>query len=284
MLKELMQKFQKSQAAQLPGYAALCVIRHGGTSTIFKAKQQGTGRIVAVKVYKAGARKPTERPESATRDLTEGHILSSLNHPNVVQCLDHGLLADMLYVAMEYLEGTTLEMILAADGNRLSGHRLKIIRQGAAGLAHVHARRFMHRDFCPRNLFLTPAGAKLIDFSVAAPLSDSPVTVSRGGTAEIQAPEVLKREPADHRADIFSWGVVAYQVLSGHWPFEHADQHQVVTMILNVRPIPLKRRVPDLPSEVCEVVMRCLEKDPGKRPSGMNAVVGLLDRYRALPI
>jgi len=282
MLKGLIQKFQKPQIAQLPGYTALGVIRDGGTCIVFKAKEQQTGRTVAVKVYKPGGRKAGARHDAPHRDVTEGQIVASFNHPNIVKCLAQGLLADTPYLVLEYLEGTTLALLLAGDKNRLVGHRMTIVRQGAAALAHVHGRRFVHRDFCPKNLFITAGGVKLIDFSLATPLAAVPIAVSRAGTAETLAPEVLKREPSDHRVDIFAWGVVAYEVLSGQWPFEQPEQHQILTKILNVRPAPLGRRVPDLPAEISEVVMKCLEKDPAKRLSGMNSVLAVLDQHRNL--
>jgi len=284
MLKDLLQKFHKPQAVQLPGYTALAVIREGGASVVFKAREQETGRIVAVKVHKPARRRPAEKAEAGGRHLTEGEIVSSLNHPNIVRCISHGLLAGMPYLVLEYLEGTTLGLLMKAEGNRLEGHRLTIVRQAAAALAHVHGRGFIHHDFCPKNLFVTAGGLKLVDFALATPLPDRPLTAHRVGTTEVTAPEVLRREPSDHRADVFAWGVVAYEVLSGQWPFEQADQHQTLTKILNVKPVPLERRVPDLPADVSAVVMRCLEKDPMRRVSGMNAVVGVLDQHRQVSI
>jgi serine/threonine protein kinase len=281
MLKDFMSRFQKPQAAQLPGYAALGVIREGGASNIFKAREQATGRIVAVKVQKPAARKAGERPDVAQLVLTEGQVVSSFNHPNVVRCLGQGLLGESPYVVLEYVEGAPLSVLLAGETKRLDGMRLSIARQAAMALAHVHARRFVHRDFCPKNLLVAANGAvKLIDFSLAAPFGAVPTAGYRPGTAEYLPPEVLKRDLNDQRVDIFGWGVVAYQTLSGHWPFEQPGQHPVVTKILNVKPVPLDRRVPALSAEVVGIIMRCIEKDPANRPAGMNAVVSLLDRYR----
>ena len=78
---------------------------------------------------------------------------------------------------------------------------------------------------------------------------------------------------------MFAWGVVAYEVLCGHWPFESPEHHQTLNKVLNVRPVPLDRRVPDLPQEVCTLVMRCLEKDPSKRVSSMTTVLGVCERH-----
>jgi len=285
MLKGLISRFQKQQAAQLPGYAALGVIRDGGLSNIFKAKEQATGRIVAVKVQKPAARKAGERPDVAHLVLTEGQVVSSFNHPNVVRCLGHGLLGESPYVVLEYVDGVPLSMLLSGESKQLDGMRLSVVRQAAMALAHVHARRFVHRDFCPKNLLVVSDGVvKLIDFALAAPLGAVPTMGYRPGTAEYLPPEVLRRDLNDHRVDIFGWGVIAYQTLSGHWPFEQPGQHVVVAKILNVKPVALDKRVPAVPAEVAGIVMRCIEKDPVNRPSGMNAIVSLLDRYREVTI
>jgi serine/threonine protein kinase len=285
MLKGLISRFQKPQAVQLPGYAALGVIRQGSLSMIFKAREQATGRIVAVKVHKPAARKAGDRPDVAHLTLTEGQVVASLNHPNVVRCFTHGFLAEMPYAVLEYIEGAPLSSLTGADAGQLAGLKLEIVRQAAMGLAHVHARRFVHRDFCPKNLLVTGDGVvKLIDFGIAAPLGAVPVSGYRPESIQFLPPEVLKRDLNDHRVDIFSWGIVAYQTLSGVWPFEQAGQQPIVSKILNAKAVPLDKRLPDLPAEVAAIIMRCIEKDPANRPSGMNVVVGVLDRYREAAI
>ena len=152
--------------------------------------------------------------------------------------------------------------------------------QAAQALAHVHSKGFIHHDFCGKNVFMTTDGSvKLIDFGLATPSMTLPGPMPRVGTTEILAPEVLRREPSDHRVDIFSWGVVAYEVLSGHWPFESPEHHQTLSKIINVKPVPLIRRAENVPEEVSNLVMRCLEKDPSKRLSSMNTAVGVLQRH-----
>jgi serine/threonine protein kinase len=99
------------------------------------------------------------------------------------------------------------------------------------------------------------------------------------GTVEVLAPEILKKQAADHRIDIFAFGVTAYEVLTGHWPFESPEHHQTSGKILNVRPVPIERRNEDLPEEVAQLVMRCLDKNPEKRLSSMNTAEGVLLRY-----
>lgn len=280
MLKRFLQKFRGAQPNELPGYTAMGLIREGSMSQIFKAKDQETGAIVAVKVHKPEARKAMEKLERSYRDFTEGQITAAFDHPNVIRCLDHGDLAGAPYLVLEYLEGVTLANLLAGDSKRLDGKRLSYVLQAATGLAHVHTRRFVHHDFCPKNLFVTAQDqVKVIDFGLATPLLDAPATQSRMGTTEILAPEVLRREPSDHRVDIYAWGVVAYQTLSGHWPFESPEHHQMLSKILNVRPTPLQRRVPEVPEDVGNLIMRTLEKEPDKRLSSMSVAVGVLQRF-----
>lgn len=285
MLKRLFQRIGGKQTVELPGFALLGTLREGSMSTILKAREQATGRIVAIKVHKPQARKAMEKLEAQYRDFTEGQITASFDHPNVIKCFDHGEGGGTHYLVLEYLEGMTLASLMAGDSKRLEGRRLAYVRLAAAGLAHVHQRRFIHHDCCMKNLFVTNDDqVKLIDFGLATPLLDRAALATRMGTVEVLAPEVLRREPSDYRVDIFAWGVVAYQVLSGHWPFESPEHHQTLSKILNVHPVPLERRVPGLPVDVANLVTRCLEKEPLKRLSTETTIVGILERHRDVAI
>lgn len=285
MLKRLFQKIGGKQTVELPGYAALGVMREGSMSTIFKAREEETGRIVAIKIHKPQARKAMEKLEAQYRDFTEGQITASFDHPNVIRCLDHGDLGGVHYLVLECLEGMTLASLMAGESKRLDGRRLSYMRQAAAALAHVHSRRFVHHDCCLKNLFVTNDDqVKLMDFGLATPLLDRASLATRMGTVEVLAPEVLRREPSDYRVDIFAWGVVAYQVISGHWPFESPEHHQTLSKILNVHPVPLERRVEALPVDISSLVMRCLEKEPLKRLSTETTIVGVLERHRDVAI
>jgi serine/threonine protein kinase len=279
-------RLRRGKSNELPGYTAIGIIREGSMSKIFKARHQETGRIVAIKVHKPEARKHVAKLESAYRDFTEGEITASFDHPNVVKCFEHGTLGEAPYLVLEYLEGMTLASLLGGDSKRLTGKRMAYARQSAGALEHVHKRRFVHHDFCPKNLFV--AGGqdqiKLIDFGLACPLLERPRKGARMGTTEILAPEMLRREPCDYKVDIFAWGVVAYQVLSGHWPFESPDHHQNLSKILNVTPVPLQRRVETLPEEVSNLVMRALIKEPLKRLNSMTTAVGVLERHKEVAL
>lgn len=278
-LKQLFSRFRGGRA-QLPGYTAVGTIRQGSMSTIFKARHKETGQIVAVKVHKPEAAKTVKKLESRFRDFTEGQITAAFDHPNVIKCFDHGDLAGVPYRVLEYLEGQTLASLVRSGSQRLEGRKLTVLHQAALGLAHVHTRRFCHRDFCSKNLFVTLKDeVKLIDFGLATPLLSKPAVHSRTGTTEVLAPEVLRREPSDHRVDIFAWGIVAYELISGRWPFESPEHHQTLSKILNVQPVPLQRRAPDVPEEVSHLVMRCLAKTPEKRLTSMNTAAGVLERH-----
>jgi serine/threonine protein kinase len=276
-----MDKLRGVGHAEVPGYHILGVLREGSMSVILKARREETGDLVALKIHKASARRAIARLESKHRDFNEGEITRAFDHPNVIKCFEHVEAGGPDYLVLEYLEGMTLSTLTETDSRRLAGHRLSFLCQAASGLAHVHSRRFIHHDFCAKNLFVTSDNRiKVIDFGLATPLLDTQTYVGRFGTAEILAPEILRREPSDHRADIFAWGVVAYEVLSGRWPFDSPEHHQVLSKILNVRPIPVNRRVADVPEAVSNVVMRCLEKDPAKRLSSMSVVVSTCERHQ----
>jgi eukaryotic-like serine/threonine-protein kinase len=286
VLKRFMQKLRgTSDSLELPGFTPIGVIRQGSMAVIYKATDRATGQVVAIKLHKPEAKKAMDKLESRFRDVTEGEITSSFDHPNVIKCISHGDLGGTQFIVLEYLEGMTLAGLTAGDSQKLTGRRLAYVRQAALGLAHVHGRRFVHHDFCLKNLFVTTSGRlKVIDFGLATPLAGSPGPSSRMGSAEIMAPEVLRREPTDYRVDIFAWGVVAYQVLSGHWPFESSDTHQTLSRVLNVRPVPVEQRVAGLPAEVSILIMKCLDKDPSKRPSGMAGAAAILERHQATAI
>jgi len=280
VLRRLLQRLRGGQSVELPGYTALGVIRRGSMSVIFRGRDRKTDRIVAVKIHKPEARKAVERLESRYRDFTEGQITAAFDHPNIVKCFGCGDLGGNHYLVLEYLEGVPLASLMAGKSKRLQGARLRLLHQSAAALAHVHAKRFVHQDFCPKNLLVINGNlVKLIDFGLAIPLLDKPIVRSRVGTAEILAPELLRREPCDQRIDIFAWGVVAYELLCGQWPFESPEHHQGLNRVLNVTPVPLGRRVPGLPEEVANLVMRCLVKEPDRRLRSMNTAVGVVERH-----
>jgi eukaryotic-like serine/threonine-protein kinase len=280
MLRQFLTKLRGSRQATVPGYVLADLIRDSSMSMIYKATEEQSGRVVAIKFPKSDARKALEKVESRYRDFSEGQITSAVQHPNVVACLDHGRIGEESYLVMEFLEGTTLGVLRQRQSNAPVMRSMEILLRGAEALAHVHSKGFIHHDFCCRNLFVTSGGdVKLIDFGLATPTVKTPVPGVRVGTTEVLAPEVLRREPSDHRVDIFSWGVVAYEVLCGHWPFESPEQHQTLNKILNVNPVPLARRGEGVPEEVSNLVMRCIEKDPERRLSTLNPAVGVMRRH-----
>jgi eukaryotic-like serine/threonine-protein kinase len=281
MLKSLLTRLRGSNSDEVPGFATLGVIRDGEMAKIVKAREESTGRLVALKIQKSAARKALEKNENFYADFSEGQITASFEHPNVVRCYAHGEYGGESYSVLEYLDGRPLLSLMQVEKHLLDGQRIPLILQAAAAVTHVHAKRFIHHDVSPKNLFVTSQNRlKLIDFSMATPLLNRPSPFSRVGTTETMAPEILRREPSDYRVDIYAWGVVAYELLSGHWPFASPEHHQTLSKIINVNPMPLIRRTPNVPEEVGNLVMRCIEKDPARRLSAMNIAVGVLERHK----
>jgi eukaryotic-like serine/threonine-protein kinase len=284
MFKQLFSKIRSSRQVGVPGYVISDLIRDSSMSTIYRAVHEDSGKTVAIKFPKSTARKAIEKMERRYGDFSEGQITAAVQHPNVVICLDQGREGDESYLVMEFLEGMNLFTQRQTDITQLRLRGMEILLRSAEALSFVHSKGFIHHDFCCKNVFLANRGqVKLIDFGLATPTVKTPIPSARLGTTEVLAPEVLRHEPSDHRVDIFAWGVVAYEILSCHWPFESPEQHQTLNKILNVNPVPLARRGEGVPEEVSNLVMRCLEKDPAKRLSTLSPAVGIMRRHCKLP-
>ncbi|MDK1030501.1 MAG: serine/threonine-protein kinase, partial [Planctomycetia bacterium] len=262
---------RRRRLVELPGYVALGRIREGSMATLFRAKNRETGQIVAIKVIKPEARHIIEKIDTRYRQFSECDVLRALDHPNIVKEIETGRLGVVPYLVMEYVDGITLASLLDNESNRLDGKRVDILRQAASALQHIHSRGFIHHDFCPKNLILTTDDVvKVVDFGLAMFIGPRPKLRRRLGTAEFMAPELLRHEPCDERIDIFAFGVTAYEVFTGRYPFETAEHMPPPTRILNMHPHPPRHYNPEVPEELSSLVMQCTKKDPQQRVSNMN--------------
>jgi len=257
---------------QIGPYTVEAEIGRGGMGVVYRARDPKLGRQVAIKVLPPGVAGDRNRVE---RLRQEAKTLAALNHPNILTVHDVDTDGDALYVVTEFLEGGTLR-------ERLTTMRLdwrRAVEIGAAvadGLAAAHARGIVHRDLKPDNVFLTNDGVvKILDFGLArieqSADADSatrthataPGTVL--GTVGYMAPEQVRGEPTDARTDIFSFGCVLYEMLTGAGAFKRDTSAESMTAILREHPAAPNASVPDLPSELDRVLSRCLEKQPNDR-------------------
>lgn len=239
-------------------YDHLELLGSGGHGVVFKARDLMLGRDVVLKFLKRDGDEIQR-----TYFLREARLAGSLSHQNIVQILDIGSSEGRLYYVMQHVPGRTLGMALK-DGPRSCREALQILRDLAAALDHAHGHGILHRDVKPENVLLGDDGvARLFDFGLARLRSTGFGNQSLVvGTPSHMAPEQICGGVVDHRTDLYSLGVVAYELLTGHLPFE--DGNLFVAHAVDPVPDPRNYR-PDLPVEMTALLERALAKQPGAR-------------------
>ena len=244
----------------------------GGMSRVFVGEEVALGRKVAVKVL---------APElaagvSAERFQREIKLAAQLQHPNIVPVLTTGIAAGLPYYTMPFVDGLSVRQRLERNPGMPIVEALAILKDVARALAYAHDHGIVHRDIKPENVLLADEAAVVTDFGIAKALhaarTDAPGgTLTQAGaslgTPAYMAPEQISADPSvDHRVDIYSFGCVAFEMLTGAAPFSHRTPSQLYAAHISERPASLKDRRPDCPDDVAALVMRCLEKDPANRP------------------
>ncbi len=257
-------------------YTIVEPIGAGGMGQVYRARDSRLGRDVAVKILPPSI---AADPGYLKRFEQEARAAGALNHPNIVAVHDVGVHDGSPFLVMELLEGDNLRQRLAR-GPLSSRQALAVALQAADGLGAAHARGIVHRDLKPENLFLLPDDrVKILDFGLAklmrpiAPPSQGEDQPSQTptepgivlGTAGYMAPEQVRGHPADHRTDLFSLGVILYEMLAGRRAFRGDSFVDIAFAICNTEPPPLAERAQDLPAGVDRLVRRCLAKDPETR-------------------
>jgi serine/threonine-protein kinase len=191
------------------------------------------------------------------------------NHEYVIGYVEHGRIRGRPYCLMEYVESSNLKQLFARGDPLLHEHVGNILIDMAVALEHVHDSGFMHLDFKPENVLVTRnANVRLVDFDLAQPRPAQPKKMSRNpGTPAYMAPEQLRRQPLDHRVDLFAYGVTAYELLTGRKPFDGATPDEILRQQLDrsagfASPRELNG---DIPPALEKTILRCLERDPDKR-------------------
>jgi TolB-like protein/tetratricopeptide (TPR) repeat protein len=252
---------------RLGSYEILAPLGAGGMGEVYKARDTRLGRTVALKLL------PPELaadPVSRRRLLQEAQAASSLNHPNIVVIYDISSHEGRDFLVMEYLPGRTLKDLIPPGGlpfDQLAG----LGSQVALALGAAHAAGVVHRDVKPANIIVSGGHAKVLDFGIASISRDDTATNLTGaghviGTIAYMSPEQARGGEADFRSDIFSLGCVLYEAAAGHRPFQAGNNLRLMHEIVTAEPDPLHASRPDLPVEFGRLVMRCLEKSPGRRP------------------
>lgn len=252
-------------------YQILEFLGGGGMGRVYKARDLHLGRLVALKFLPAHL---TSYPRARARLKSEARAASALDHPNVAVLYEIGMIEGLprdsseerLFIAMGYYDGETLEQIIARDQLSMS-EALDLTRQIADGLAAAHRRGIVHRDIKPANVIVTPEGvAKIVDFGIAKGTGAQLTREgARLGTVAYMSPEQTRGDAVDHRTDLWSLGVVAYEMLTGARPFQGSAEAALIYSIRHDDPPPVEALRSDIPEAFARVVMRCLAKDPAAR-------------------
>ncbi|TEU17947.1 MAG: serine/threonine-protein kinase [Anaerolineales bacterium] len=249
----------------------------GGMATVYKAYQPSLDRYVAVKVLPPFL---ASTPDFITRFRREARAIARLNHPNILPVYDSGQEGELSYIVMRYVEGGTLQETL---GKPLPLDRVvEMITQVGGALDYAHREGIIHRDVKPSNVLMDKREwALLSDFGLAKVVETSVQLTKTGaglGTPAYIAPELGKGEPVDERSDIYSLGIVLYEMLTGRVPFE-AETPMAVVMEHISTPLPMPRSInPDIPEPVEQVVLKALAKDPADRFQRMREMVAALQK------
>jgi tRNA A-37 threonylcarbamoyl transferase component Bud32 len=245
----------------------------GGMSTVYLARDTTLDRQVAVKVMH---REMSEQADQLERFRQEARAVAKLSHPNVVAVIDAGEDGGHPYIVFEYVEGETLKQRINRVGALDTQEALAYAIEVARGLTVAHARNMVHRDIKPQNVLIDSEGrAKLTDFGISRQLEQDGMTATGRvlGTTDYVAPEQAMGHPVDQRSDIYSLGVVLYEMLVGQVPF-HADSQVGVAMKHVNEELPdVQQRRPELSAAAAHVVERATAKDPGERYQQVSELI-----------
>jgi serine/threonine protein kinase/Tfp pilus assembly protein PilF len=267
---------------RIPGYEILGSLGRGGMGVVYKAKQKGLNRLVALKMIIGGTMLGTRQ---LARFRIEAEAVAQLRHPNIVQIYDIGEVDGLPFVSLELLEGGDLKCRLA--GTPQPGIAAAVLLATLARAIHAaHQARIVHRDLKPPNVLLTADGVpKISDFGLAKRLeSDDDQTKSGDimGTPSYMAPEQALGHTKDvgPAADIYALGAILYEVLTGRPPLKGETAMETVRLVIHDDPVPPSRLVPRLARDLETICLKCLSKAPQKRYESAEALAADLDRYR----
>ncbi len=265
---------------QIGNYKILDEIGSGGMAVVYKGVQESLGRTVAIKALRSSVCK---EDDAVARFEREAGSLASFQHENIITVYDFFPEGGSLFIVMEYVEGIDL-YDLREKCDRLPADIVGIISlQVARALDYAHFRGLIHRDVKPANIILSKLGTvKLMDFGIAQVEESDLTRAGVGlGTPAYMSPEQIVGKRLDQRSDMFSLGIVMYQMVTGQKPFEEDDQRSTMEKIRGYTP-PAPRTVnPAVPRELEEIINRCMEKDPQQRFGSTQELVITLEQFLA---
>jgi len=258
-------------------YDLLGELGRGGMGIVYRARDRETGDTVALKVLKPEI---AARPELIERFKSELLLARKITHKNVCRVYELNRFGAVSAISMEYVEGESLRAVLERYGGVPLRRGLEWAGQVCAGLAEAHAQGVVHRDLKPENILIDRKGqAKIMDFGIARSLeSDATRTGTLIGTPAYMSPEQVEGKPSDARSDIYSLGLILYEMFTGECPFRADTPVAAALKRLHEAPPPARTVEPDLPERIDRALQRCLDKDPKKRFQSVAELEAALQR------
>ena len=259
------------------------LIGTGGMATVYKAGDKLLNRNVAVKILKDEF---ANDAEFLKRFQVEAQAAASLSHPNIVSIYDVGDQNELHYIVMELINGKTLKELIKEKGRLPWKEAVRIASQIASGLEQAHKNHIIHRDIKPHNIIMTKDGvAKITDFGIAKAVSNSTINAfgTTVGSVHYFSPEHARGGYTDEKSDIYSLGVVLYEMLTGKLPFDAETPVSVALKHLQETPVEPSELVPDIPLGVNNIVMRAMQKDVNERYASATAMYNDLQKTLRTP-
>jgi serine/threonine-protein kinase len=250
-----------------PRYHVESLLGSGGMGKVYKARDRELDRTVAIKVLRPDL---MTDPQAMQRFKHELLLASSISHPNILRIHDLGEYNAVKFISMAYVDGGDLTQLLHKEGRLPLDRVLNIMRQLAAALAAAHGVNVVHRDLKPQNILLGRLDHVYVtDFGIAKTLESDRTSVTRTGavlgTPLYMSPEQVEGKPVDHRSDLYTFGLIFYEMLTGVLPFSGDTTFQLMYQRVHELPKRPETVIPDLPPYLSRICLKCLEKDPAKR-------------------
>lgn len=268
----------------IDNYRIVSVLGRGGMGIVYKAYDTKLDRYVAIKMLNAQS---YDRERFVERFKREAKNQAKLSHPNIVTVYGFIEYGDLLGIAMEYVEGESLEKVIQRQGRFNLYDVIYILKQILLGLGYAHSKGFVHRDIKPSNIILNKEGiTKIMDFGISKSLFDKNMTKtgSKIGTVYYMSPEQIKGEDVTNRSDIYSLGCTAYEMIVGTPPFDYSNEYEVMDSHLKKSPPKISSKLSGVPELVDKLIQRSLEKNPMDRYSNCEEMfndVQELDKHVA---
>src|SRR5216683_3337463 len=258
-----------------PRYHVESLLGSGGMGKVYKARDRELDRIVAIKVLRPDL---MTDPQALQRFKHELLLASSISHPNILRIHDLGEYNSVKFISMAYVDGGDLTQALRKEGRLPLERVLNIMRQLAAALAAAHGVNVVHRDLKPQNILLDRNDHVYVsDFGIAKTLESERTSVTRTGavlgTPMYMSPEQVEGKPVDHRSDIYTLGLIFYEMLTGILPFSGDSTFQLMYQRVHQLPKRPELVIPDLPPYLSRICLKCLEKEPARRYQSANEIL-----------